>query len=94
MEKILQLINQVRELNGNTPDGIIRDSDTILVDLLENADNQFTGFAEDIFQIYINSNDKPAVCQMFYAFTGVEFEDYLKQCVEEITRASEHEDLD
>ena len=83
MEKLLRLINEVRELNSNTPNGVIQDSDTILVDILEENDYEFNGFSEDIFQIYINSNDKSAVCQMFYEFTGMEFEDYLEKCVSE-----------
>ena len=34
----------------------------------------------------IKSKDKVAVEQMFYEFTDVEFADYLKQCVNEITK--------
>lgn len=86
MEEILKLLNEVRELNSTTPEGRIRDSDTILVDILEEQDYEFNGFSEDIFQIYINSNDKASVCQMFYEFTGMEFEEYLKKCINEITR--------
>lgn len=81
------LLKEVEELNNNTPDGVIRDADTILADLLQNVDNEFTGFAQDIFNIYKNSQDKNAVCQMFYEFTGIEFENYLKQCKAVIARS-------
>ena len=86
MYKISKMVEQVEELNNNTPDGIIIDADTILVDLIEKCNYEFNGFAQDIFNIWKNSNDKPAVAQMFYEFTDVEFEDYLEMCLEQISR--------
>lgn len=86
MKNIANMIEQVEELNDNTPDGIIVDADTILVDLIRNCDYEFSGFAQDIFNIWKNSSDKTAVARMFYEFTGVEFEDYLEKCLEEISR--------
>lgn len=83
---IKQLIRKVEILNDNTPNGKIIDADTILADLVENCDYQFTGFAQNIFNIWKRSSDKRAVKQMFFEFTGIEFEDYLKKCKEEITR--------
>lgn len=84
--KELDLIKKVEELNSNTPEGVIRDADTILADILNENDFCFSGFAEDIFRIYKNSTDKEAVMQMFYEFTGVEFADYLERCIKEITQ--------
>ncbi len=81
-------IRQVELLNGNTPDGMIIDSDTILADLLLNVDNEVTGFSQDIFNIYKRSKDKDAVKQMFFEFTGMEFDDYLDKCMKEITRGN------
>ena len=86
MYKISKMVEQVEELNNNTPDGIIIDADTILVDLIEKCNYEFNGFAQDIFNIWKNSNYKPAVAQMFYEFTDVEFEDYLEMCLEQISR--------
>ena len=81
-----QIIKEVEELNNNTPNGEIVDADTILVDLIENCDYEFSGFAQDIFNIWKESTDKQAVEQMFYEFTDMEFTDYLKKCKEKITR--------
>ena len=81
-------IRQVELLNGNTPDGMIIDSDTILADLLLNVDNEVTGFSQDIFNIYKRSKDKDAVKQMFFEFTDMEFDDYLDKCMKEITRGN------
>lgn len=86
MFEITKMVEQVEKLNDNTPDGIIVDADTILVDLIEKCDYEFSGFAQDVFNIWKNSNDKPAVSQMFYEFTGVEFEDYLEMCMEQISQ--------
>lgn len=83
---MLNLINEVEKLNNNTPDGIIVDADTILVDIVKSVDCEFTGFAQDIFNIWKHSADKRAVEEMFYEFTGVEFEDYLDKCINEISR--------
>lgn len=86
MNKIADMVEQVEKLNDNTPDGYIINADTILVDLIEKCDYEFSGFAQDIFNIWSISNDKKSVEQMFYEFTGVEFEDYLEMCLEQISR--------
>jgi hypothetical protein len=81
-----EMIRQVELLNGSTPNGMIIDSDTILADLLLNVDNEVSGFSQDIFNIYKRSKDKDAVKQIFFEFTGTEFDDYLDKCMKEITR--------
>lgn len=83
MEKLLA---EVEKLNDNIPDGCIRDADTILVDLIEENDFEFSGFAHDIFNIWKNSSDKEAVEQMFYEFTDMSFKKYLEKCKREISR--------
>lgn len=83
---VTNLIKDVEDLNDNTLDGKIIDADTILVDVIENCDYLVSGMAQDIFNIWKNSNDKKAVEQMFYEFTDMEFEDYLQKCKAEITR--------
>lgn len=80
------MLKEVEQLNKNTPDGQIMDADTILVDLLQDCDHEFTGFAQDIFNIWKNSTDKKAVEQMFYEFTDMEFDRYLMKCKEEISQ--------
>lgn len=81
-------IRQIELLNSSTPNRMIIDSDTILVDLLLNVDNEISGFSQDIFNIYKRSKDKDAVKQMFFEFTGTEFDDYLDKCMKEITRGN------
>lgn len=80
------LINEVRTRNSHTPNGKIVDSDTILVDLIENCDYHFSGISEDIFRIWSESTNKTAVEKMFYEFTDMEFIEYLEKCKKEITR--------
>lgn len=81
-----EMINNVEKLNSNTPDGQIVDADTILVDLIQECDHEFSGIAQDIFTIWKCSTDKKAVEQMFFEFTGIEFDDYLMKCIKEISR--------
>ena len=84
----LKMIEKVRQLNKDTPDGYICDADTLLCDVIQNADLDFeiTGLAEDLFNIYQKSRDKQAVKEMFFLFTDMNFEDYLQECIEKITR--------
>ena len=83
MEKLLK---EVEELNNNTPDGWIKDEDTILADIVQENDFEITGIAQDIFNIWRNSSDKEAIEQIFFEFTDMEFKDFLEKCKEEITR--------
>lgn len=80
------MIKEVEELNNNTPNGQIIDADTILVDLIQENDFEFSGIAQDIFNIWKESKDKKSVEQMFFEFTGMEFDRYLMKCQSEITR--------
>lgn len=81
-----KLLSKVEELNEEMISivGIIEDSDTILADLLEEVDFHFSGFSQDIFEIWKKSNDKKSVEAMFYEFTDVEFETYLEKCIEKM----------
>ena len=86
--KTEKVIEEVERLNENTLGiiGEIVDSDTILVDLMENCDYKFFGFSQDIFEIWKSSIDKDAVERMFYEFTDMEFEEYLELCLKKITQ--------
>ena len=83
---IEEKIKRVKELHANTPNGVIRDADTILMDVEEVSDLEVTGIAQEIFDIYEHSSDKSAVADLFATLTGMSFEDYLNKCIEEITR--------
>lgn len=80
------LLIAVEYLHNNTPEGIIRDADTILNDLIQKNDFEFTGIAQDIFNIWKKTKDKKAVEEMFFEFVGIEFKEYLEKCLNEITR--------
>lgn len=86
-----KMINEVEKLNKKAGElfGLIRDADTILVDLITDCDYQFSGFAQDIFNIWKESSDKKAVEQMFYEFTGMNFVHYLMKCKREISQLGE-----
>lgn len=76
-------------LNNNTPDGMIRDADTILEDIIENRDKEVSGVANDVFEIYKNASDKKSVKAIFEAITGTTFDDYVNECVKNTTRKQE-----
>lgn len=62
------------------------DADTILKDIMDEQDFEISGMAQEIFNIYHKSSDKQAVKEMFFEFTGMEFDQYLMKCSKEITR--------
>lgn len=84
--EISDLIEEVEELNNNTPEGCIVDGDTILTDLIESNDFEISGMCQDILNIWNNSTDKKAVEQMFFEFVGIEFVEFLKKCKGEISK--------
>lgn len=84
--QLLDTIERVEDLYYNTPDGRIIDSDTILTDLVQEADWEENGLSLDLFRMFKESSDKQTFLELFYLFTDTTFEDYLKQCLEETTK--------
>lgn len=75
-----QAIQTVEDMAEHLPNGLIRDADTVLADILKEANFEFSGFAQDIFNIWRKSSDRKSVEQMFFEVTDYEFLDYLKKC--------------
>lgn len=59
-----------------------RDADTILCDLMEQADFECNGIAQDIFLVWKHSDKsgRDAIEYMFYLFTEVPFDAFLMRC--------------
>jgi len=81
-------VSQVLDLYHNTPDGRIEDCDTILADYMDSVSFEETGLGEEILEIWKSSKDKEAIENLFYTFTGVEFENYLEDCIKKTTKGS------
>lgn len=80
------LVNEAKTLAEVAPDGFVTDGDTLLCDIMENSDFEITGIAADIFNIWLQSSDRHSVEKLFYDFTDVEFEDFVKLCIEKTTK--------
>lgn len=80
LDETEQAIQTVEDMAEYLPNGLIRDADTVLADILKEANFEFSGFAQDIFNIWRKSSDRKSVEQMFFEFTDCEFLDYLKKC--------------
>lgn len=78
-------INKVLAINAATPNGVIRDADTILADIIKNADFEITGIFEAIAKVWLASSDKKGIEDIFYTFTDIPFETYLDMCIQKIT---------
>ena len=80
LDETEQAIQTVEDMAEHLPNGLIRDADTVLVDIIKAVDFEFDGFAQDIFNIWRKSSDRKSVEQMFFEVTDCEFLDYLKKC--------------
>lgn len=80
LDETEQAIQAVEDMAEHLPNGLIRDADTVLVDIIKAVDFEFNGFAQDIFNIWRKSSDRKSVEQMFFEVTDWEFMDYLKKC--------------
>lgn len=58
--------------------------DKVLAEMVRNSDFSYPGFADDIFRIYEQSQDKATFRYLFFEFTGKEFEEYLQKCIREM----------
>lgn len=80
------MIESIKELDKNTPEGSIIDPDTLLADILDEADHEVSGLAREIFEIFKKSADKESVKELFFTFTGVKFDNFLNKCIKETSR--------
>lgn len=87
--KHIKMVNEVKELFEQTPEGQIVDSDTILKDLMDNSSFEETGLSTEILDIYLKAKDRESIENLFYTFTGMEFEKYLEKCISETIRPIE-----
>lgn len=78
-ENAKRIHNLIRK-DSEKEDGIVFDSDTVLADIMDEANFEETGIAKEIFDIYVRSADRDSVANLFYAFTGVTFEEYIQKC--------------
>lgn len=93
-EERSNLIKKVEELNNSTPNGQIVDADTILADMVEKADFEISGIAQDIMNVWKNSRDKKSVEDIFYLFTDIKFKEYLEYCIEEMTKQQDTQNVE
>jgi len=62
-------IEEIENLSENAQDGT--DADTILADAVNNCEREFTGFAQDIFNIWKESSDKKPTISSFSAYKNI-----------------------
>ena len=80
-ENYQKQVDRVVELSNKLPeDSSIQDCDTILADILDEADHKITGIGADVLDIYTESSDKERISLLFEVLTGTKFSDYLNKC--------------
>ena len=82
---IEERIKKVRELHNKVNATVFvaafHDADTILVDLQEEGlEEDATGIANEIFDIYEKTVDKKAFLDLFELLVGTSFTSYLREC--------------
>lgn len=80
---------RVLDLLANTPNGIIHDADTVLKDIMDEADFEITGTAAEIIGIWKKAADKTSVEELFKSFTDYSFNGWLDKCIRETTRSAD-----
>ena len=79
---------KVLEIAENPPGGsrVITDPDTILADIIGDADVELTGIAAELIRIWNGSTDTDSIEALFELFTDVPFEEYLERAIAGSTR--------
>lgn len=88
-----KLAEEVMDLSTKQPDGMIRDADTILADIMETADFQISGISDDILKLYLEVENKGDFESLFCLMADKKFEDYLvesKKVMEQNIAESKH----
>ena len=66
LDETEQAIQTVEDMAEHLPNGLIRDADTVLADIMQEANFEINGLAKDIFNIWRRSSDRKSVEKMFY----------------------------
>ena len=82
IENVEYALKTYKELNHNPPNEPYINGDTILADIVENADMEVPGLCENLLNIYLKSNDKKSLEDMFECITRVPFECYIDDCIQ------------
>ena len=76
------LVDRLRDELCNIPDNKVANADVIISDLiLGTAESLLQGFAKEIVDLWLQSQDKYHLEQLFALFTGTEFDTFLCQCL-------------
>lgn len=87
-----EYIRRIKELKKMLKDGRIariQDDDTLLCDVMNDADFQVNDIVEEILQTWETTSDKKSVEKMFFIFTEMSMEDFLKM-VKGVMEAQEY----
>ena len=82
IEERLKKVRELhKEVNTTVFVAAFHDADTILVDLQEEGlEEDATGIANEIFDIYEKTVDKKAFLDLFELLVGTSFTSYLREC--------------
>lgn len=80
MDETEQAIQTVEDMAEHLPNGLIRDADTVLADIMQEANFEINGLAKDIFNIWRKSSDRKSVEKMFFDLTDCDFMSFLEKC--------------
>ena len=83
VRKRLQRIEFIIKKDQLRNDGVIQDADTVLADIMENADFEVTGLATEVFGLYKKACEKGVsedFEDLFYALSGETLDNYIERC--------------
>ena len=79
-------VDTVKELehaisNSRCSINSVTDADTILADIVANADMEVTGMADELIDLHSAAKDPKDVEKVFYTMTGVEWNTFISRSI-------------
>lgn len=88
----IETAKAILRMQDKMPNGVIRDADTILQDILNDMECDVTGSGFELIQLYLDSHDRDGFCRLFEAMTGTTWTSYLDETLRVMTQIAQPEE--
>lgn len=82
----------ILRIQDKTPNGVVRDADTVLQDIMDNMERDVTVSGFELIHMYLSSHDRVGFCRLFEAMTGTTWTSYLDETLRVMTKVTQPEE--